>query len=282
MNLKQIASLCAVTALALPAAEVGVVLLKGQSTKPLFDICVALKDSMHWRVTFEEAPILWPEDAVLERNPQVLRERLVARASPLEVEIPSDRTVTAPAMKAVLDKILTAYHKSGNRGTYRYVLDGDYIHIVPSAVRGPDGQSLALQPVLDTPVTIPKGTYMILSLEHSILEQIRLKRGISIVDGNIPMNLFSQSRVTVEAHEEPARTVLARALTEVDKIRRADGMPPAGVVWHLLYNPTDEYYVFNVGGVPHEEDNVSPPRPAVRRETPDGKYSGPFFNKRPK
>jgi len=280
MNLKPLLSLCAATAVALPAAEVGVVLLKGQSSKPLTDICSALRDRMHWRVTFEEAPVLWPEDAVLERNPQLLRERLVARASPLEVEIPSDRAVSAAPMKAVLDKILTAYHRSGNRGTYRYVLDGEYIHIVPSAVRGRDGQSVALQPVLDTPVTIPKGTYMVLSLEHSIVEQIRRKRGISIVDGNIPMNLFAQSRVTMEANDEPARTVLARAFTEVDKVRRADGMPPAGVVWHLLYNPTDEYYVFNVSGVPHEEDDALP-QPAVQRETSVDKYSGPFFNKKP-
>jgi hypothetical protein len=278
MNRKRVALYCVMAALALPGSEFGGVLIKGQSSKPLSDICVALKDQMRWRVTFEEAPVLWPEDAVRERNPQLLRERLVARSSPVEVEIPSDRNITSTALKASLEKILSAYHKSGNRGTYRYVLDGAYIHILPSAVRGRDGQSLALQPVLDTPVTIPKGSYNILSLVHSMLEQIRRQRGIAIVDGYIPMNLFVQSRVTLEARDEPARAVLARAFTEVDKVRRADGMPAVGVVWHLLYNATDEYYVFNVSGVPHDEDDALPPRPAVKGGTPESKDSGPFYN----
>lgn len=216
----------------------------------LRDLVVALQ-MRNWLVTFEEGPVLSARGLETKSTPTGL-PLLVKRTVPLTFDVNAeDLSVTSSnARAALLQRLLAAYAKAGYGDSYRVINHGHYLHIVPATINDENGNSKAFDSVLDTTVSFPEQHFNTLyTLVDEILNQVTEKRGVPVVLGNVPNNLFRQTSVVESANDESAREVLARAFAETNGPRLASGLDPVGFAWTLSYDPTDRQYWFSVNPV---------------------------------
>jgi hypothetical protein len=259
--------------------------LAAHSSKPLHDVCLQLEEELHWRISYEDPPVLAGDELAPETNPGGV-SHLVMRAQPLSIDVPTKNSTSSEVKRDAVRMLLDAYHRSGNRAVFRAIEQGDFIHIVPEAVRGEDGKLQRFQPMFDTHVTIPRGTYSLGVLTDQILSQVGQIRGIPVMQATVPLNLFAQATVTEEANDEPARDVLMRAFEGINEQRIADHLPVLRLTWNLGYNPNGNNYFFNVHSVALEQDDLrkNPPsqskqqQPETKLPQPAGPSNGGKFS----
>src|SRR5260370_25348379 len=166
-----------------------------KSAKPLQDICFQLEERFHWHITYEEPPVLSDEETRTEILPSGA-PRVFLRASPMSVALAGIVSSTDNYKAAVLTAVLNAYHNSGNRAEFRFTQNGDFIHVLPTKVMGINGEVQDFDPLLDTRVSIPRGSYFLGAFVSSLMSQISQRRGIGIAQATVPTNLFAQTMVT--------------------------------------------------------------------------------------
>jgi hypothetical protein len=250
--------------LSLLVADDGVLHIVKRSSAPLLDICLELKDTLHWRVSYEEAPVLAQDELVSDVAPSGVHW-LAMRAAPVVVDIRTTNGDPAATKKAAIEAILEAYHRAGNRGMFKAIQEGDFIHVLPVAARNEMGELRPFQPLLDTPVTIVRGTYRLGELVSEIVGQVSRTRGIPIAEATVPINLFAQVSIEEAAYNEPARDVLVRAFASVDRARIADHLGAVRLTWYLGYSPNGQNYFMNVHAVGPERAD---PTPAASKDGP--------------
>jgi hypothetical protein len=242
------------------------------SDTPLRDICNTLRDELGWQISYEEAPVFDRR----EIEPQVTATgfHYVARRSvALSLDIPLPATVPNDQdRRAILKTVFDAYRASGNRGDFQYIQEGDRIQVFQTIVNGEDGKPRSFQPLLDTKVSIPRGTYSMFSLANLVVAQVSQKRGIPIGLGTYPRS-FYQDTVTEEANEEAARDVLARAFDEANMSRVAARASLLRLTWSLNSLAGGPSYFFNVD-VASTESTRPQSKPA------DSPAPSPYFRKR--
>src|SRR5258706_5429494 len=256
--------------------------------KPLQDICLQLEEALHWRITYEDPPALVGDELVPATNPGGVSV-LVMRALPLSIDVPTENSTSSEVKRDTVRMLLEAYHRSGNRAVFRGIQQGDFIHIVPEAVRGEDGRLQRFQPMFDTHVTIPRGTYSLGLLTSLILSKVGQSRGIPIMRATVPINLFAQATVTEEADDEPARDVLMRAFEGINAQRIADHLSVLRLTWYLGYSPNGNNYFLNVHSVALEQDDLRNNAPSQsKQQQPETKLpqrsdpsKGKFITKKP-
>src|SRR5260370_20261412 len=130
--------------------------------------------------------------------------------------------------------------------------------------------------MVDTHVTIPRGTYSLGVLTSEILSQVGQIRGIPIMRATVPISLFAQATVTEEANDEPARDVLMRAFEGINAQRIADHLSVLRLTWYLGYSPNGNNYFFNVHSVALEEGDLrnNPPSQS-KQQQPETKLPQP-------
>lgn len=97
------------------------------------------------------------------------------------------------------------------------------------------------------------------------------KRGLPIVLGTTPTNLFRQTWIFAGAKNEPARNVLSRAFRDINGPRIAKRLDTIALVWGMLYDPTDRQYWFNMHVVPIElPGKASQAPPSTRQQHATG------------
>ena len=117
-------------------------------------------------------------------------------ATPVLFNIPEvdDNSVTTKT--SLLNGVIAAYNASGNRGNFKLIQCGDYLHVVPTSVLGANGTVQSFQPLLDTPVTFPSKQYSVGIVVSIVMNQVAQTRHIPILEATIPNNLFAQAVVT--------------------------------------------------------------------------------------
>jgi hypothetical protein len=133
---------------------------------------------------------------------------------------------TGPQMRTSLEQVISAYENTrSGPGAFRLISDEAAFHVVPKTGS-----------VLDAPVTIVLDTRPLYEVTVAILAGVMRANGQKIAQGTLPTNFFLQRRITVNAHEEPARVVLNRALM-------ASGQK---LSWRLLYDVTRGQHYLNI------------------------------------
>jgi hypothetical protein len=246
---------------ALVAAEIPLHIAT-HGARPLRQATWSIKEQVHWRMSYEEAPVL--SKAELDSTVAPTGRTVYFRRSvPLFYDaVVSGAPATREAKQQVMDALMAAYNE-GASTSYRYVISGDFIHVIPDKVPGPDGSLHSVPSMLDTPVSITRGTYGLGQLVAMVFQQVSKGIGIPIVDGTVPMNVVVHSQVTEEAHGEPAREVLIRAFEEIEGPRLAWHAGRVRLTWDVAYDPTDRYYMYNINSV--FEESESSPAPAYRK-----------------
>jgi hypothetical protein len=143
----------------------------------------------------------------------------------------------------VLDKLVRSY--SGPHGKMDVLHNGDYSHIVPTALKKKDGQVVAFEPMLSTRVSFQPSQRSLLDTVRLIMSQVSSTRSISIGLGTIPTNLFVQRSQLTYADNEQARDVLMRIFEDAKGAIQLKGGIEQRVTWSLLYDASGAGYFFN-------------------------------------
>lgn len=220
----------------------------------MYDLLDKLSERLYWRVTYEDPPVLDERELTTELSPNgnpwhVLRNRYSASMS-----VRRTRTLS-PVKVEVIGKALDTIRLAGDNTEYRVVYDGDYIHVSPIKIRSKNGELVTFEPMLDTRVSIPQGSYVLISLLNKVLSQVASKRGVGISIGTIPTNLFLQSQVTLQATDSSAQDIISQAVEGVRLQRLKDG-DIIRTNWYLGYSHTQGHYFFNARTIRSEEDNT--------------------------
>jgi hypothetical protein len=231
--------------------------VRGESSKPMMDMCTQIADLFQWRITYEDAPLMNPDEVHQERSPSGLPWTKM-NAVPVSLDIPPmGHEPLIDYRRRVMDLAIGAYAASGNRAAFASDVDGEYIHVTPSAVRGADGVLRPFQSILNTRVSIPRGRYSLGQVVSSVIAQVGNQVGTRIAMATVPNNIFAFAMITEEANNEPANEVLMRAFDEVNGPRYAAGVPPMRMSWDLMYMADGPPYFFNVHGEQPELDEAT-------------------------
>jgi hypothetical protein len=275
---------CVAIALAGPVVlPTGPWAITAKTTKPLLEVCRQLEGKYNWLITYEEAPVLNPSELHSAMAPTRLPMQEL-NASPVLFNIPEvyDNSTTTKA--AVLMSLIQKYNASGNRGNFKLIQSGDYLHVVPTSVMAANGAVQSFEPLLDTPVTFPVQKYSVGIVVSIVMNQVAQTRNVAILEGTIPNNLFAQATVTEGANEVPARDVLARLSGEINQLPawREFYATPVRLSWDLLYYPTGQNFFLNVGGPGNEYGWVpTPPAEAAMPAAPAPSSGNPWWRKVP-
>lgn len=206
-----------VSSIGLPAAPRGQenqnVTISVHDPRPLASAIESLQNRFGWVITYEEAPWLYPGDAV-DVTARVRKDRdstkprvLIPRGGPFNFA-GSFSPEGGPA--ALLEALLEDYRSTGYPGVFRLLRTGDVFHVVPSMNKNAKGALEVRQPLLDVPVTIADAHRTAEAMTEAIIEGVRRGSGVNVRVALLPLNLFAQVRVDGGTNNESARTVLVR------------------------------------------------------------------------
>ena len=216
-------------------------------------------------VSYEDANYAYAGDLIDQTRPDYARShpntpRLFSpKSGPLTLrgdpkEHLSLFNAAADAMP-MLQSLLDDHVKAGYPGQFKLIPSGDGLDIVPVAVKNANGILLPDQSLLETKITLPVVRRNDIEILDAICAAVRTNSGKNIgVATNQFVSLYWV--VTIGADNEPARTVLQRALDGLKFTGDpTDKVPKAA--WSLRYAPGLEMYLLNVRQVVAEAPSLT-------------------------
>jgi hypothetical protein len=220
---------------------------------PVHEILMKIEEQYHWRIAYEEGPILFEQDLIPVASPTG-RTMFVHRARPVSISLPALASNSIETKRATLKAVFEAFNGSGNPEEFRALDEFGYINVFQTKIVGQDGRLKSFEPLLDTAIMLPRQSYSLYELVSTVINQVSAARKVSIMMATIPTSLFINTSVTEESSGEPARTVLMRAFETVNGPRLAHRIDRVRLTWDMMYDPTERTYFFNVDNIGPEID----------------------------
>ncbi len=126
---------------------------------------------------------------------------------------------------------------------------GNSLFVRPLQVRDASGQMRRVSPVLDTRVTVPRGTRSVIATLEVLLKQVSATSGYTIHLGTMPIRTMMTTQVTVGADQEAASAVLARMLADISNISAGLASNPR-FSYVMYFDAKQRSYAFNVQKIP--------------------------------
>lgn len=139
---------------------------------------------------------------IKERIPLYTKIEVPPDGAPLEVR----KKLAAPP----LEEAVHSYNSQRGDEVFTVTESEKGFHVVARKFVDTSGKMAELEPLLDTPITLPEGTRKISEAVEVISKAVP---GLWI--GVFPINLFLQQKTTISASNEPARSVLDRLLNGI-------------------------------------------------------------------
>jgi hypothetical protein len=168
---------------------------------------------------------------------------------------PPDGADVATRMSLAEDAIramLKRYHPERDAGAFSFAKAEHRFHVFATRFVNASGQEQALPPLLDAPISFaPVGpnagailNQWAAAVNAATPEPASAPRFPAVWLGNVPVNLLMQTRCTLSASSEPARSVLVRLIQQLPVFVSSEEGPgrqvnsiPAALSWQLLCDP---------------------------------------------
>jgi hypothetical protein len=224
-----------------------VVHINAVGPRPLLRALDALEEKYGWVVDYEDPE--YPTDSDLTTNPQNLSQRRHANVrnsggEGFSVEFKSGSTPdSSPDENSVLTAVVNAYNEGSAAAQFELrkenAQDGRF-DVVGAAVRGQNDVTSSQQPILDLPITLTterrSAEQTLVLICQKVSEQSKIPVTSAIADKSLAI-----ATIAVGGNEEPARTLLSRALASIGAHFR----------WRLLYDSSGKSYELSVTGLSH-------------------------------
>jgi hypothetical protein len=238
-----------------------VVTVTANDSIPLFQAILAVRLEYGWQINWESAPGFSRFDVVDDTDPK------------WRAAHPTEKGVTRPSgglfvgtfpeprepseldrERFALSKLVEGYNATDNPGRYILRVDSDgQITVVGTAVKDESGSLKEISPLLDTPLTIPKGTRSLNDTIDLILTALRSATGKEVLLAVASNSLFATTQAAVGGDTASARELLRQALAATKRPLQYD----------LFFNPDVPIYILNVSPATREEDDGSGGRKLV-------------------
>jgi hypothetical protein len=204
-------------------------LLEVDSGRPVYRVVEALQTRYAVMITYEDPPYTHPDDLqdvtskvvrnYSQRTPGPVPRVIVPMGGVLSVQIPTAPHLTSRDLAAVLQQLVEERTPRG--GHFRVEQAGDVFHVIPTEVRDGSGNWAPQGALLDTAISLPaqeRTEKQLYSAITSAVTGATHTKVALVVNGGILMGVSSEHRsaqslpTTIEATQEPARSVLMRAL----------------------------------------------------------------------
>jgi hypothetical protein len=124
--------------------------------------------------------------------------------------------------------------------SYRLDVDGDAYTLVPTTTRDVQGRLIDVPPLLDQKITIPLGTRSVAEHAELMTEALSAQTGfhVSCCEAFTAGISWGMEKVSFEASDEPARSVLLRLIRSVGGryiyLERCDPVQPGRQTWCFI------------------------------------------------
>lgn len=204
--------------------------VQADSARPLLQAVTAVREEYGWVVDYEDPPYsgtfdLTPDASISRQGKRVFMVPSGGAFSSTYAEAPDMWSSTGEQFQ-VLEKILSDYNATRNPGKFvlREQVDGSYA-VVGDAIENSAGGQIPVRPILDTPISLPRTTRSAAATVDLIQDALTKASGIVVGAGIGPLNVLSQSQVTVGGNNVPARDLLLEAIDQIKSVK---------LVWELL------------------------------------------------
>ena len=234
------------------------------SGRPLKNLTISLASEHGWLVDYEDAPI---EASSAFEDTSTPQWRLEHNKGFLSLKnrsfsFGSSYSIVDSAMPstAVLQQLLVKYNNdSANPDAFSLVQETDgRISIVGTAVRNDSGVIIARQPILNVSIQLTNVKQNLLDAIIAITDQLTRVAGRKVVVGTVPINQLSRTFCVPSSISQGARSYLISIL---------DGAP-VKLVWALLYERNEDFYVLNITPAQHYVIDASGGRTLVPLRNP--------------
>jgi len=219
---------------------------------PLLQAIDALRLEYGWQINWESAPCSSRFDVVDDTDPK------------WRAAHPADKGVTRPAgglftatlpepnnydqnsKHLVLSKLVEEYNATDNPGKYMLRADADgQFTVVGTRVRDETGKLRETSPLLDTPLTLAKGSRNAEDTINSILSALESVTGQKVILAELSHSLLLNTKVTMGGEKIPARELLKQAFASTKQPLQYD----------LGFNPDMPAYILSTSLAMREEDD---------------------------
>ena len=189
--------------------------------RPVAAAVTAIEKHFGRAITYEDTRYIHPSDIVditdrISRSPDKSKRLFGMRWGAIEVSLVPRSATTEGQIEELLAAVLAEHTKAGNTGEFRVEAGAGVHHVIPLAFKDESGATSRLTPALDVPITLARREQSAYEAIQSTLAAVTEASGMPLEPGTGTWgNLFFQRRVTLEAHNEPARSVLWRLLQSI-------------------------------------------------------------------
>ena len=224
----------------------GRTIVEVETARPLGMAVMALVERFAQPITYEDPRYVYEGDLVdvtervrkdLDKYPPGKAPKVIGpRGGKLSVS--SSSTDVA----AVLDQLVQAQNSSGHGGHFRVERQGEFLHVIPTDVRDKSGNWAPQPSVLDVSISLEAEDRTALELVDTIRRAVSDAAGVKVVLGlglSGGISTGKEPHYRLGAKNEPARSVLVRALTAIAVDREL-------LTWLLFYGAADNRYVLSL------------------------------------
>ena len=223
--------------------------LEVDAPRPLQQAVLALNEEYGWNVGYEDpqwqsgGPDLvddtdptWRASHPNERGVTRLRGGGFKSQYP---ELPATAHSTAEESK-VLAKLVADYNASGNPGKFALVSSAEgHFDVIGIGATGANGQAQAMNPVLDTHISIAAFKGDGVAAIGAILKAVSAGRGLTVVPMMMPTSALMQQQVSIAGNDVTARSLLEQVIAQTGR----------RLFWTVLYDADAKLFAVNLRAV---------------------------------
>ena len=223
--------------------------LSVQDARPLAKAIVVLEAQYGWIITYEDPRYVYADDVDdvtekvrrdLDKYPKGEAPKvLVPKGGELSFEYDVLSQTNLPRDPgAVVQRLLAAQAASGLSGTFRMEKRDEFIHVIPTAIKGRLGKLMPHKSVLDAVITLPAKERTGLQTLEALCSAVSKATQMRVVVGAVPFGLFLQHKDQQGVAGQKAREFLVQLLESIAKGKKLS--------WQLLYDPGMKIYALNI------------------------------------
>lgn len=218
----------------------GTATILANDPRPLAQAGIGLAEEYGWPIDFEDPPYYSKYDLLDDSaaHPNAKGFTLVSGgAFQAQFPEPADEIAPATERQRILNQVISDYNQTTNPGRFAVRDEGNgRFSIVPISARDESGQDKAVNPILDTPISISTDTRNAFATVEIIAQALTAQSHTQVTVGAMANNALLQSKVTVGGQNVPARDLLLQAISA----------SWTKLCWHLYYDYDEKAYFLNV------------------------------------
>jgi hypothetical protein len=196
------------------------------NVRPVHAVARELESRYGWRITYED-PAYTDADyqnTLLEGSVQEhgILKQITPHSQPIRFTV-NIGTDVQEAKRLAIYQILAQHKSINNVSLFEVLHNADYSHIVPLS-SGP-GALVHYRSILDVPVNVSVMDLTVGEIVNLVLRQVSVQKRIPIVIGAIPLPMFMNERISLDARNRCATDVLVEIFERLSNRSVYYGLP---------------------------------------------------------